>query len=97
MAPARPAEVPPPSAHRRRAADGTASYGSMMYGGPGSPKAVMPQVAHVDGMNCMGPSAPALDGPMLLPSQLSIWPMAASTVQDSRRQYRAADCWTNGR
>src|ERR1039457_7035381 len=97
MAPARPAEVAPPSAHRRRGAHGTAAYGSLMFGGPGSPKAVMPEVAHVDGMNCMGPSAPALDGPMLLPSPLSIWPMAASTVQDSPRQYRAADCWNNCR
>src|SRR5215467_10831884 len=86
--------VPPlaaPSAHSILAADGTASYGFMMSGGPVSPKATMPHARQVVGRNCMGPSAPALDGPMFWPSALSIWPMAASTVQDRPGQYSAAD------
>src|SRR5256885_2545706 len=36
-------------------------------------------------------SAPAEDGPSLVPSPLSISPMAASTVQDRPGQYCAAD------
>src|ERR1700733_8706645 len=46
-----------PSAHSILAADGTASYGFMMFGGPVWPKPSMPQAAHVDGSNCIGPSA----------------------------------------
>ena len=48
-------------------------------------------------MNCIGPSAPALDGPMFCPSALSIWPMAASTVQDMAGQYFAAEAWNSWR
>ena len=44
----------------------------MMSGGPGGPNPSMPHSAQVDGMNCIGPSAPALDGPSLAPSPLSI-------------------------
>src|ERR1700733_7698197 len=80
-----------PSAHSIRAADGTASYGLSMSGEPVSPKPSVPQTAHVEGRNCMGPIAPAVDGPTLVPSALSIWPMAASTVQDRPGQYSAAD------
>ncbi len=39
----------------------------------------------------MGPLAPALDGPSLAPSPLSISPIAASTVQDRPGQNRAAE------
>src|SRR5580692_5485653 len=53
-----------PSAHSILAADGTASYGFMMFGGPVWPKPSMRQAAHVDGSNCIGPSAPAGDGPV---------------------------------
>ncbi len=68
-----------------------------MSGDPVSPNAVIPHSRQVEGRNCMGPSAPALDGPMLLPSPLSICPMAASTVQDRPGQYRAADAWNSCR
>ena len=51
----------------------------------------MPHSAQVDGRNCIGPSAPALDGPSLAPSPLSISLIAASTVQDRPGQYFAAD------
>src|SRR5689334_14824413 len=80
-----------PAAHSIRAADGTASNGFMMSGGPVSPNPSVPQLCQVEGMNCIGPSAPAEDGPSLAPSPLSIWPMAASTVQDRPGQYSAAD------
>src|SRR6185437_8800973 len=80
-----------PAAHSIRAADGTASNGSMMSGGPVSPNPSVPQLCQVDGRNCIGPSAPADDGPSLAPSPLSISPMAASTVQDRPGQYSAAD------
>src|SRR5271154_770461 len=63
----------------------------MMSGAPGGPNPSVPQIAQVDGRNCMGPSAPALDGPSLAPSPLSISPIAASTVQDRPGQYRAAE------
>src|SRR5215469_12522493 len=69
----------------------------MMFGGPVWPNPSMPQTAHVDGRNCIGPSAPADDGPTLAPSPLSICPIAASTVQDSPRQYLAADSWNSCR
>jgi len=69
----------------------------MMFGGPASPKAVVPHTCQVEGRNCIGPSAPALDGPMLAPKPLSICPMAASTVQDRPGQYRAADSWNSWR
>src|SRR5215831_18177889 len=69
----------------------------MMSGGPVCPNPSMPQTAQVDGRNCIGPSAPAGDGPTLVPSLLSIWPMAASTVQDSSGQYLAADSWNSCR
>src|SRR5712692_4132519 len=85
------AALPAPAAHSRRAAEGTASSGFMMSGGPGWPNAVMPHAAQVDGRNCIGPSAPALDGPLLAPLPLSISPIAASTVQDMPGQYFAAD------
>src|SRR5262249_58323016 len=91
MARASPACVPAPAAHRYRAADGTASYGSITSGGPGSPNALIPHTRQVDGRNCIGPSAPALEGPVFAPNPLSIWPMAASTVQDMPGQERAAD------
>ena len=90
-----PAEAP--SAHSILAADGTASNGFMMSGGPGGPNPSIPQAAQVAGMNCIGPSAPALDGPMFCPSALSIWPMAASTVQDMAGQYFAAEAWNSCR
>ena len=83
--------LPPPEAHSRRAADGTASSGFMMSGGPDGPNPSVPQIAQVDGRNCMGPRAPALDGPSLAPSPLSISPIAASTVQDRPGQYCAAE------
>src|SRR5881396_4355629 len=63
----------------------------MMSGTPVRPNPSVPQIRQVDGMNCIGPSAPALDGPSLAPSALSISPMAASTVQDRPGQYSAAD------
>ena len=81
----------PPEAHSSRAADGTASSGFMMSGAPGGPNPSVPQIAQVDGRNCMGPSAPALDGPSLAPSPLSISPIAASTVHGRPGQYFAAD------
>src|SRR5215472_4317000 len=68
----------------------------MMFGGPGSPKAVIPHARQVEGRNCIGPRAPALDTPGLALSPLSIWPMAASTVQGSPGQYMAADSWNSG-
>src|ERR1700690_1924092 len=80
-----------PSAHSMRAAEGTASYGSRMFGVPVSPKPSVPHTAQVAGMNCMGPMAPAVDGPTLVPSALSICPIAASTVHDRPGQYMAAD------
>src|ERR1700729_2056960 len=86
-----------PSAHSILAADGTGSYGSMMFGGPVWPKPSIPQTAHVEGSNCIGPRAPAADGPSLVPSALSIWPIAASTVQDRLGQYFAADSWNSCR
>ena len=66
-----------------------------MFGGPDSPNAVIPHSAQVDGRNCIGPSAPAVDGPGLVPSPLSIWPIAASTVHGSPGQYCAADSWNS--
>src|SRR6266568_8951873 len=69
----------------------------MMSGGPRRPNPAMPQACQVEGRNCIGPSAPAVDGPTLVPSALSIWPMAASTVQDSSGQYLAADSWNSWR
>ena len=69
----------------------------MMFGGPVSPKPSVPQIRQVDGRNCIGPSAPAADGPTFAPSPLSIWPIAASTVHDSPGQYCAADSWNSAR
>src|SRR6266571_1366665 len=57
-----------------------------------SPNPGMPHIRQVDGRNCIGPSAPAFDGPSLVPCPLSICPIAASTVQESPGQYLAADC-----
>src|SRR5271166_5134291 len=85
------AGFPAPAAHSRRAAEGTASSGFMMSGGLGWPNALMPHSAQVDGRNCIGPSAPALDGPLLAPSPLSISLIAASTVQDMPGQYSSAE------
>src|SRR5208283_1755997 len=82
-----------PSAHSIAAALGTASNGFMMLGAPVSPKPSIPRARQVDGMNCIGPSAPALDGPTLVPLPLSTSPIAARTVQDIPGQYRAADSW----
>src|SRR5258708_8635539 len=65
----------------------------MVSGGPVWPNPSMPQAAQVDGRNCIGPSAPAGEGPLLPPSALSSWPMAASTVQDNSGQYLATDSW----
>src|SRR5579862_2026446 len=62
-----------------------------MTGGAVWPKPTVPHIAQVEGRNCMGPSAPALDGPSLAPSPLSIWAIAASTVQDMPGQYLAAE------
>src|ERR1017187_4567757 len=86
-----------PAAHSSLAADGTASSGFMMSGGPLWPNPSVPQIFQVDGRNCIGPSAPAVDGPTLAPSPLSIWPMAARTVQDSPGQYCAADALNSSR
>ena len=69
----------------------------MMFGVPVSPKPSVPQVRQVDGRNCIGPRAPAVDGPSFCPSADSIWPMAASTVHDSPGQYWAADSWKSCR
>ena len=69
----------------------------MMSGAPVRPNPEIPHTDQVDGRNCIGPSAPALDGPTLAPSPLSIWPIAARTVQDKDGQYRAADCWNSSR
>src|SRR6266516_1070414 len=68
-----------------------ASSGFMMSGGPGGPNPLIPHSAQVAGMNCIGPRAPALDGPLLAPSPLSIWPIPASTVQDIPGHYFAAE------
>ena len=68
-----------------------------MLGVPVPPKPSVPHSCQVDGRNCMGPSAPALDGPTLAPSPLSTSPIAASTVQDSPGQYRAADALYSSR
>ena len=65
--------------------------GSITLGLPVWPNPSIPQLAQVAGMNCMGPRAPALDGPSFVPSALSIWPIAARTVHDRPGQYRAAD------
>lgn len=86
IAPGRPAAVAPPAAPRYRAADGTASKGLMTSGGPGAQGVEMPHSAPVDGRNCIGPRAPAVDRPSLMPSALSICPIAASTVQGSPGQ-----------
>src|SRR5271169_668446 len=91
------AGFPAPAAHSRRAAEGTASSSFLMSGGPGWPNAVMPHSAQVDGRNCIGPSAPALDGPSLVPSPLSISLIAASTVHDRAGQYSSADALYNVR
>src|SRR5580700_7731757 len=69
----------------------------MMFGVPVWPNPSIPQIAQVDGKNCIGPSAPAEEGPSSVPSALSIWPIAASTVQDSPGQYLAADSWNSCR
>src|ERR1700730_977760 len=69
----------------------------MMSGDPVWPNPSMPQTAHVDGRHCIGPRAPAEDGPLLVPSPLSIWPMAARTVQERPGQYLAADAWNSCR
>src|SRR5271157_1216310 len=87
------AGLPAPAAHSSRAAEGTASSGFMMSGAPVWPNASIPHSAQVDGRNCIGPSAPALDGPSLAPSPLSISLIAASTVQDIPGQYSLADSW----
>src|SRR2546430_5117796 len=75
MARDRVAGFPAPAAQSIRAADGMASSGFIMSGVPGGPNPLIPHSAQVDGMNCIGPSAPALDGPLLAPSPLSIWPI----------------------
>ena len=63
-----------PLATRRRAAAGMASAGSMML--PPSPNS-----AQVEGSNCIGPSAPALEGPSSAPKPDSSKPIAARTGQ----------------
>jgi hypothetical protein len=50
------------------------------------PNRSMPQIAQVDGSNRIGPGAAALDGPLFVPSALSIWPIAG---QHGQRQARA--------
>src|SRR6266536_1353554 len=42
-------------------------------------------------------TAAALDGPTLVPSALSIWPIAARMVHDMPGQYLAADCRNKSR
>src|ERR1700733_3775297 len=88
---------PAPAAHSSRAAAGTASNGSMMSGAPDSPNAVIPHSPQDAGRDGIGPGAPALAGPLLPPSPLSICPMAASTVQDRPGQSRAAEAWNSCR
>ena len=68
----------------------------MMSGEPVWPNPLIPHSAQVAGMNCIGPSAPALDGPSLAPLPLSISPIAASTVQDMPGQYIVADALYRG-
>src|SRR4051812_5711379 len=46
-----------------------------------SPFASIPHSRQVAGMNCVQPTAPALDGPMLQPSPDSIWVIAARIFQ----------------
>src|SRR3954462_10836343 len=50
----------------------------------------MPQRFQVAGMNCVQPSAPAFDGPMLQPKPDSISVIAARTVQRRPNAFAAA-------
>jgi len=46
-----------------------------------SPSASTAYARQVAGMNCIQPIAPAEDGPRLRPKSVSIWLIAASTLQ----------------
>src|SRR3954465_12880393 len=70
----------PPAAARYRAAAKIASAAFPGAATP-SPPASTPQRSHVDGMNCIQPTAPAELGPMLPPKFDSILLIAASTFQ----------------
>src|SRR5580704_3902009 len=50
--------------------------------------------ANVAGSNCIGPSAPADDGPSLRPWPLSTWPIDARIVQGRPGQVVAADLYS---
>src|SRR4051812_39690224 len=55
-----------------------------------SPSASTPNRAHVLGMNCVHPTAPALDGPRLRPKSDSIFVSPARTAAPfGPREYRA--------
>src|SRR5438045_5232771 len=69
----------PPQSTRYRAALKMASVGLLGSATP-SPFASTPHRAHVEGMNCIQPIAPAELGPRLLPKLVSTLLMAASTV-----------------
>src|SRR5215210_7092908 len=56
-----------------------------------SPFPSTPEAAHVDGRNCMGPMAPALEGPMFCPWLDSTCPTAARTYQSLPNPYFSAD------
>src|SRR3954453_18999971 len=68
----------PPAAARYRAAAKIASEAFQGSATP-SPSASRPQRSHVDGMNCIQPTAPAELGPMFSPKFDSILLIAAST------------------
>src|SRR5215211_9219034 len=67
-----------------------ASSGSMILATP-SPLPSTPAVSQVEGRNCIGPSAPAVDGPMFSPWFDSTCPTAANTYQSSPNPYFRAD------
>lgn len=66
-----------------------ASSGSIMFASL-SPFPSTPYCAQVEGRNCIGPIAPALEGPMFSPWSDSTLPTAASTYQSSANSYRFA-------
>ena len=57
-----------------------------------SPLPSTPEVSQVDGKNCIGPIAPAVDGPMFAPWPDSTIPTAARMYQSSPNPYSLADC-----
>jgi len=69
-----------------------ASSGSITLATP-SPSPSTPEVSHVDGMNCIGRIAPALDGPMVWPWFDSTFPTATSMYQSGPNPYFVADAF----